>query len=170
MKLNQSKCHKLTLSGKTKMTDRKYTLDGKNTLSKVENEKDLGVIIDSRLPFEIILLRKQNSMVAIIKKRFLNLTVEIMAVLQNLGETASGKRQSVVEPIPEKRHSSNSKYSAKVTRLIRRLCKLAYYERLKILKLPILEYRRKRGSMIEVYKILNCVYDGTATERKVLKK
>ena len=36
---------------------------------------------------------------------------------------------------------------------------MSYPERLKILKLPTLSYRRMRGDMIEVYKILNKIYD-----------
>ena len=53
----------------------------------------------------------------------------------------------------------------RATRLIQsRLCKLVYYETLKILKLSTLEYRRMRGCMTEKYKILNYDYDVTATE------
>ena len=39
-------------------------------------------------------------------------------------------------------------------------CKnLSYENRLKMLNLPTLTYRRFRGDMIETYKILNNVYD-----------
>ena len=116
MKFNLSKCHKLTLSGRTKMTEKTIQLIDENTLSNVENEKDLGVIIDSRLlllRFGLLLehiakkTKLANSMVAIIKKRFLNLTEEIVATLKILGETISGIRQSIVKPIPEKRLTSD---------------------------------------------------------------
>ena len=36
---------------------------------------------------------------------------------------------------------------------------LSYIERLKLLKLPTLAYRRLRGDMIEVYKIIHNIYD-----------
>ena len=36
---------------------------------------------------------------------------------------------------------------------------LSYIERLKLLKLPTLAYRRLRGDMIEVYKIMHELYD-----------
>ena len=40
---------------------------------------------------------------------------------------------------------------------------LEYDMNLKTLKLPSLEYRRRRGDMIEVYKILNGAYDSKHT-------
>ena len=36
---------------------------------------------------------------------------------------------------------------------------LSYIERLKLFKLPTLAYRRLRGDMIEVYKIIHKIYD-----------
>ena len=35
----------------------------------------------------------------------------------------------------------------------------SYEERLRVVKLPTLKYRRIRGDMIEVYKIINGIYD-----------
>ncbi len=43
----------------------------------------------------------------------------------------------------------------RVTKLVKGLKDLSYRERLMALELPKLEYRRKRGDMILVYKILN---------------
>ena len=45
---------------------------------------------------------------------------------------------------------------------------LTYPERLKKLKLPTLMYRRLRGDLIEVYKIMKTIYDSTV--RPVLTK
>ena len=47
----------------------------------------------------------------------------------------------------------------RTTKVIPGFKKLSYEERLKKLKLPTLKYRRLRGDMIEVYKILHGVYD-----------
>ena len=41
---------------------------------------------------------------------------------------------------------------------------LSYNERLKKLKLPSLEYRRRRGTMIEMFKVGNNRYDPKATK------
>ena len=42
--------------------------------------------------------------------------------------------------------------------------KFNYSNRLKILNPPTLDYKRKQGTMIEVYQTLNGVYDAAATE------
>ena len=49
------------------------------------------------------------------------------------------------------------------TRQIPGLSSLSYPDRLKTLNIPTLKYRRIRGDMIEVYKILHEVYDPLAT-------
>jgi len=46
-----------------------------------------------------------------------------------------------------------------MTKLIISLKHLPYIERLKQLKLPTLKYRRLRGDMIEVFKIVKNYYD-----------
>jgi len=45
------------------------------------------------------------------------------------------------------------------TKLVITIKNLTYKDRLKRLKLPTLKYRRIRGNMIEVYKILTNKYD-----------
>jgi len=47
----------------------------------------------------------------------------------------------------------------KATKLVSELRKKSYKERLMELKLPTLKYRRIRGDMIEVYKLLMNKYD-----------
>ena len=41
---------------------------------------------------------------------------------------------------------------------------LNYEEKLKQLKMPTLKFRRTRGDMIEAFKILTRLYDGSVTE------
>ena len=49
------------------------------------------------------------------------------------------------------------------TRLVSGIKNLSYYERLKELNLSSLEYRRRRGTMIEMYKICYGFYDRNPT-------
>jgi len=52
------------------------------------------------------------------------------------------------------------KCATKQVKQIRHLC---YSERLKVLNLPMLRYRRHHGDVIEIYKILHNVYDKDVT-------
>ena len=52
----------------------------------------------------------------------------------------------------------------RATRLVPGFSNLSYEDRLRELNILTLEYRRCRGRMIEVYKILNKYYDSKATE------
>ena len=47
---------------------------------------------------------------------------------------------------------------------------MIYEERLRLLNLPTLVYRRQRGDMIEVYKMLNGLYDEEAIPNLELRK
>ena len=47
------------------------------------------------------------------------------------------------------------KVQRRATRMIPSLKGLSYEERLRALNLPSLEHRRRRGDMLQVYKILN---------------
>jgi len=70
-------------------------------------------------------------------------------------------------PRPGMRETERDKGTGKVpmraTKIMSRLKNKPYHERLKILNLPTLKFRRQRGDMIETYKILNGIYDKTVT-------
>jgi len=67
--------------------------------------------------------------------------------------------QSVWYPYRQKMIDDLEKVQKRATKLVTSLKKLSYSERLKCLKLPTLTYRRHRGDMIEVYKIISGKYD-----------
>jgi hypothetical protein len=51
----------------------------------------------------------------------------------------------------------------RATRMVKSCKKLSYSDRLRLLGIPTLKYRRTRGDMIEVYKILHIFYDPSVT-------
>ena len=55
--------------------------------------------------------------------------------------------------------SDVKKVQMRATKMVRGCKDLSYMERLKLLNLPTLKFRRLRGDMIEVFKILNGFYD-----------
>ena len=51
------------------------------------------------------------------------------------------------------------KVQKRTTKLVQSFKGLAYSERLRVLGIPTLKYRRHRGDMIETYKIMHGIYD-----------
>ena len=174
MKFNLTKCHTLTLTRRTKQSERNFTLNGGKQLSKVESDKDLGVIVDSILQYREHIAKKTkvaNSIVAIIRKSFVNLTSEILTTLYKaLARTHLEYWICELEfanliwhPRLIKHQKILENVQRKATRLVSGMKNLSYYESLKELNLSSLEYRRKRGTMIEMYSICYGFYDRNST-------
>ena len=74
MKLNRDQCKCMTLSINKKANNQKYLLNTSldvNGLQKVNEEKDIGVVIDSSLKFEIHVaekIKRANRMIGLIKR------------------------------------------------------------------------------------------------------
>ena len=71
--------------------------------------------------------------------------------------------QSVWSPYLKKHIDMIENVQRRSTKVIPGFKNLTYEERLRKLKLPTLKYRRLRGDMIEVYKILHGTYDKRVT-------
>ena len=140
----------------------KYKI-GETTLDYTDEEKDLGVIMDSSLKFEshiISKVNKANQIMGLIRRSFIHLDKTIFNRLF----------KALVRPHLEFAHTiwfpSLKKLKTLIENVQRRATKqlacckgMEYEERLKYLDLPCLEYRRLRGDMIEVYKMANSHYD-----------
>ena len=95
----------------------------------------------------------------------MNLTSEILTTLYKaLVRTHLEYANQAWNPNLKKDKITIKNVQRRATKPIPGIRKYSYSKRLQILMLPILEYRRKRGRMIEVIKILNGVYDTAATE------
>ena len=130
-------------------------------LENVNEEKDLGVIIDNRLKFHThtsAAIQKANSILGLIKRSFATLDEYILPLLFT----------SMVRPPPPPLEYGNiiwgphfigdikavERVQTRATRMIPSLKNLSYRKRLEILNLPSLSYRRRRGSMIMNYKTM----------------
>ncbi|CAL4252811.1 unnamed protein product, partial [Meganyctiphanes norvegica] len=121
-------------------------------------EKDLGVLIDHKLDFGKhikTIVGKANRVLGMIRVSFAYLNIRMFLNLYT----------SLVRPLIEYCVQVWSPYKKKyikllegvqrrATRLVPQLKKLTYEERLTKLRLTKLEDRRKRGDMIETYKII----------------
>jgi hypothetical protein len=136
--------------------------DDVHELENVDRIKDLGVTVDSKLSFETHIhekVSKANVMAGIIRRNFTFLDEDMFKCLY----------KSHVRPHLEYANSAWQSHKLKhidalenvqrrATRYLPALKGLSYIERLRKLHMPTLTYRRARGDMIEVFKILN-VYD-----------
>ena len=127
-----------------------------------ENEKDLGIIVDNQLTFAKHVdtqVKKANRLVGLIRRSFTYLDIETMRQLfvaivrphLEFGNVAWSPRFN-------KEIDQLEKVRARATKVIPGLKGLNYEERLQVMKLPSLRYRRKRGDLIEVYKYINEYY------------
>ena len=146
MKFNLTKCPTLTLTGRTIQSERNYTLYGGKQLSKIESEKDLAVVVDSRLLYREHIAKKTkvaNSIVAIIRKSFVNLNSEILTTLYKaLVRTYLEYANQAWSPYLGKDKITIENVQRRATKFISGTRKYSYSKRLQILKIPTLEYRR----------------------------
>ena len=170
MGFNTGKCGVMHL-GKNNPNYDYVMREGENykVLSKTTCEKDLGVFIDNKLNFKDHIskqVKKARCTAGVIHRNIINKTPDILVPLF----------KSMVRPIVEYANPVWAPYLKQDIKTIedvqrhftKKICGLkerSYHERLKILKLPSLEYRRLRGDMIEVYKILHGIYDPKTTEK-----
>ena len=163
LQFNEKKCVKMTLTTKKDSTERHYFMNTTKMLENVRCEKDLSVLTDHKLNFDLHFAEKikmANSMLAIIKKCFMKLNCQSLSVLiKTLVRPHLEYCNQAWHPHFQKHRTNLENVQRRATRLIPSLASLPYEQRLMKLDLPTLDFRRKRGRMIEVYKILNGVYD-----------
>ena len=161
---NVSKCKVLHI-GKTN-PEHNYKMnngEGVINVTKCEEEKDLGVTFDKKLVFDKHInnvVNKANQRLAIIKRTFSYLNKDIFLRLY----------KALVRPLLEyglpawyprliRQSITIEKVQRRATKLIKEIKDLSYKRRLKYLKLPSLKARRKRGDLIQTYKIFNGIDD-----------
>jgi len=169
MKLNTDKCKALTL-GKSKDLNFNNTITfdipyngGVVHLEHISSMKDLGIIIDSELNFKEHIgskVKQAFSMLAIINRNFSNLDkVTLKLLYKSLVRSLLEYGHSVWNPYRIGLISDLERVQKRATKLVKQCRKLNYSDRLRFLDMPTLKYRRARGDMIEVYKILHGFYD-----------
>ena len=139
---------------------------GNDDLKNVDEVKDLGVTVDGKLKFESHIsgkVNKANQLWGAIKKAFKHMNSDIFKKLF-CAHIRPHIEYAVQFWAPYLRKSINQIESVqrRATKNIPGFQNHSYKERLQLLDIPTLAYRRLRGSMIEVYKMIN-VYDPEVT-------
>ena len=156
---NISKCKSLHIGTKNpKIT---YTMDNNNVPQEVtvcEEEKDLGVTFDKDLNFSSHIDKSINTakrILSMTKRAFKFLDKEaIIKIYKALIRPHLEYGNIIWSPIYKKHSKAIEKIQRQLTKSIPGLKEKTYETRLKILKLPSLKHRRRRGDLIETYKIL----------------
>ncbi|CAM5132666.1 unnamed protein product [Eretmochelys imbricata] len=137
-----------------------YTMMGANLVT-TNQERDLRVIMDSSLKMSMqcaAAVKKANRMLRIIKKGIENKLENILLPLyKSMVRPHLEYCVQMWSPHLKKDILALEKVQRRATKMIRGLEWIPYEERLKRLGLFILEKRRLRGDMIEVYKIMSGV-------------
>ena len=178
---NSSKCKRLHMGPNN--PEFEYSLpEGENStkLEQTTAEKDLGVWVDKQLDFSRHVEEqagKANRILGMIRSSFTYLdTPTLRKLYTSLVRPHLEYANSVWNPLYLKDAHAIENVQRRATRLVPELQKERIYgrdkrkpdyvERLRILKLPSLFYRRARGDMIEVWKYLNDVYQVDQTMLK----
>ena len=156
LKFNPEKCTTMHLGHRNP----RYVYQMDNTDLKETNlEKDLGVYISSDLKPEkhiSTVIGIANKMVGLIKRNFGDLDIECCRTLYcSLVRPHLEYAVQSWSPYYKKDISELEKVQKRMTRLVPEIRELDYEERCRRLGITTLENRRKRGDLIETYKILN---------------
>ena len=127
-------------------------------LERVHNINDLGVTFDSNLKFHIHIYNivgKAYNMLSFINRNFKNITTEVFIQLyKTMVRSKLEYAHSVWNSYMKGDIEKLERVQMRTTKMIRGMKNISYVERLKLLQLPTLRYRRQRGDMIEYFKII----------------
>ena len=167
MSLNFDKCKSLTIAHGKAAIDFKYNFVSSASevinIERLKNMKDLGVTVDLNLSFKEHIYEKINKayqIIGIMSRNFRDLDkFSFIMIYKSLVRSHVEYAVSVWNPYKDYLINDIEKVQKRATKLVKGLRAKSYIERLKILQLPTLKFRRARGDMIEVFKILTKRYD-----------
>ena len=166
LKFNAEKCHVLHLGHKNQNFQyymKKQNSNSRVELSASEYEKDLGVYVDHDLNFSKHIqtqVNKANRLLGLIRRSFTYLDKETMKLLFTSIVRPHLEFGNVAwSPVLKKHVQLIEQVQHRATKIIPGLKGLDYEERLRILDLPSLAHRRKRGDLIEAYKFTHGLYN-----------
>ena len=130
-----------------------------SSLTKDSEEKDLGIIFQENLKFDIQIsecVGIANKVLGLIKRSVFHLDRDLLLKLyKSLVRPIIDYGNVIWFPYTKKNKKLIENVQRRVTRMVPELKELSYTVRLTKLNLFSLDYRRKRGDMIQLFKILN---------------
>ena len=159
--LNIDKCKKVSY-GREIVNDYNYYINNVE-LENFKAIEDLGVTYNSDLKFKTHINEKINkaySVLGIIKRNFKFLEKDtFLLIYKSLVRSHLEYANCIWSPHLVSDIKNIEKVQMRATKLVSNIKHLPYIERLKYLSLPTLRYRRSRGDMILVFKILTGIIE-----------
>ena len=128
-----------------------------------ETEKDLGITFDTDLKFRRHIsdcINKGNRVTGLIRRSFLHITSKSFNKLYKTLIRPHLEYGNVIwSPRYKRDIEAIEMVQKRATELVYNVRNMSYCDRLKALRLPSLTYRRFRGDMIQVYKLLHNLED-----------
>ena len=156
LKFHPDKCVSMSMGGNNKHHE--YHM-GDHTLAVSECEKDIGVYIDYQLKFDThinTMINKANRILAITRKTFDYIDRDSFnQIFKGLVRPHLEYATPVWSPHLERQKEAIENVQRRATKLIPGLTHMTYPDRLQSLELPTLAYRRARGDMIQVFKLMS---------------
>ena len=125
----------------------------------VENEKDLGIIIDRQMKFKhqaSAAVSKASQMLAVVRRSFANIDHFTLPLLFKTIVRPHLEYGNIIwGPFNKGDQKLVERVQRRATKMVDSIRQLSYPERLRQLGLPSLHYRRRRGDMIAVYQVLH---------------
>ena len=165
LSLNILKCSVLSVGRDTAIQNEYYLLKDSIILyiKHLSHVNDLGVEIDEKLNFKLHIqnkINKASSILGVIRRNFGDLTPEYFIIIyKTMVRSILEYNNSVWCPYTKENIHEIEKVQKWATKIPKICNGKSYIERLKLLSLPTLRYRRLRGDMIETYKIIHGFYD-----------
>ena len=153
---DESKCKVMHYGKTNRKAD--YNLGGVQIV-EVSEEKDLGVTFDQQLSFGTNaskVVAAANSTLGLINRHFRYIeTKPFVNLYKTLVRPKVEYCMTVAQPVYKKDKEKIERVQHRATKLVLGMENKDYSERLAELKLPSLEYRRKRADVMQTYKIMN---------------
>jgi hypothetical protein len=161
LQFNVKKCGVMHY-GKSQTDRHDYSMkegDGRRELGKLEEEKDLGVLFVRALTFTKhvgAVVNKANRVVGVTKRTFDHMDKQMFKIIyKTMIRPHLEYANCIWSPFLKGDIEKLEKVQRRATKIIPTLRNLTYTTRLKMLNLPTLAYRRLRGDLIQVYRIMH---------------
>lgn len=155
---NESKCKVMHYGRGNRRSE--YDIGGVRMM-EVEEEKDLGVTFDAQLSFSTNtskVVAAANSRLGLINRHFMHMeTKPFMNLYKSLVRPKVEYCMAVAQPVYKKDKDRIERVQRRATKLVQGMEGKEYSERLEELKLPSLEYRRKRADVLQAYRMVTKV-------------